>query len=79
MIGSRVIPMPAKWASQAVPHPKINKAESLPLMLQTPVDKTILAGSGFSNATQTESPDPDTDTSHLEVSHAEVDTKVFLQ
>jgi len=41
MFGRRVIPLPAKWASQAVPHPKINKAESLPLMLQTPVDKTI--------------------------------------
>ena len=40
----------------------------------TPVDKAILAGGGFSSATQTESPNPDTDTSHLE----EADTKVFL-
>ena len=38
----------------------------MPLILQTPVDKTIVAGGGFSDATQTESPNPDTDTSHLE-------------
>ena len=48
-------------------------------MLQTPVDKTILAGGDFSDATQTESPNPDADTSHLEASHEEADTKVFLQ
>ena len=52
---------------------------SLPLILQIPVDKTILAGGGFSDATQTESRNPNTDTSHLEASHEEADTKVFLQ
>ena len=39
------------------------------LMLQTPVDKTILAGCSFSDATQIESSNPDRDTSHLEASH----------
>ena len=39
----------------------------------------ILAGGGFSDATQIESPNPDTGTSHLEASHEEADTKVFLQ
>ena len=39
---------------------------SLPLILQIPVDKTILAGGGFSDATQIESCNPNTDTSHLE-------------
>ena len=48
-------------------------------MLQTPVDKTILAGGGFSDATQIESANPDTDTNHLEASHEEAVTKVFLQ
>ena len=51
---------------------------SLPLILQTPADRTILAGGGFSDATQIESPNPDTDTSHLDASHEEADT-VFLQ
>ena len=45
----------------------------------TPVDKAILAGGGFSSATQTESPNPDTDTSCLEASHEEAGTKAFLQ
>ena len=45
----------------------------------TPVDKAILAGGGFSSATQTESPNPDTDKGHLEASYEEADTKVFLQ
>ena len=47
---------------------------SLPLILQTPIDKTILAGGGFSNATQIGSPNPDTDTCHLEASPEEADT-----
>ena len=72
---SRVIILPAKWETWS--HPEINKAESLPLTLQTPVDKTILAGGVFSDATQIESPNPDTDTSYLEASH-EADTKAFL-
>ena len=42
------------------------------------VDKTILAGGAFSDATETESPNPNKDRSHLEASHEEVDTKVFL-
>ena len=58
---------------------KTKPTSSLPLMLHTPVDKTILAGGDFSDATQTESPNPDADTSHLEASHEEADTKVFLQ
>ena len=52
---------------------------SLPLILQIPVDKTILAGGGFSDATQIESRNPNTDTSHLEASHEEADTKAFVQ
>ena len=52
---------------------------SLPFILQIPVDKTILDGGGFSDATQIESPNPDTDTNHLEASHEEAVTKVFLQ
>ena len=33
-----------------------------PLILQTPVVKTIVAAGGFSDAIQTESPNPDTGT-----------------
>ena len=42
-----------------------NRFLSLPLILQTPVDKTIVAGGGFSDVTQIESPNPDRDTRHL--------------
>ena len=62
-------PLPAKW--ETVSHPKINKAV---VVLSTHTTDTILAGGGFSDATQIESPNPDTDTSHLEAV-----TKVFLQ
>ena len=51
----------------------------MPLLLQIPVDKMILAGGGFSDATQIESRNRNTDTSRLEASHEEADTKVFLQ
>ena len=69
MTESRVNPLPAKW--ETVSHPKINKAV---VVLSTHTTDTILAGGGFSDATQIESPNPDTDTSHLEAV-----TKVFLQ
>ena len=78
MIESRVIPLPAKWETWS--HPEINNTDVvLATILQILVDKTILAGDGFSDATQIESANPDTDTSHLEASHEEADTKVFLQ
>ena len=69
-------------SSDPCPHPD-NKAHFVrslslpPLIQQTPVDKTIVAGGGFSDATQTESPNPDKDVSFV-ASYEEADTKTFL-
>ena len=69
-------------AKPSCPHPD-NKAHFVrslslpPLIQQTPVDKTIVAGDGFSDATQTESPNPDKDVSFV-ASYEEADTKTFL-
>ena len=76
-MGNVLVPSLKKKEKKKIKRTKLLRS-SLPFILQTPVDKMILAGGGFSAANQIESPNPNTDTSHLEASHEEANTKVFL-
>lgn len=48
------------------------------LILQAPVDKTIVVAGGFSDVTHIESSNPERDTSHLEASHEEAYTMMIF-
>ena len=72
------IPLPARWEF-ILSYDRYLSTDTCPLILQTQVVKTIVAAGGFSDATQIESPNPDTGTSHLEASREKAGTKMFLQ
>jgi hypothetical protein len=77
----RNVPLPAKWENY-ISHPD-NKADlaqflSRQIILHAPADQTIVAAGGFSDVTQVESSNPNTDVRPLEASHEEADTRIIL-